>query len=159
MNPIVRFVQTVGITSVPLGGFFVGGWSPATLLAVYWFENLFGSLLIAARIGLHWRLTRKRGHYQGRVDAQPRRSGYGRPGGVASRGGGFAAIDRAARAAAGRKSGATGSSAGATPRPSAPPNPTGRPVFLTSFVLVTLVFNLAHGFFLTLILVALVGMP
>lgn len=157
MNPVMRLVQTLGVTSVPLGGFFVGGWSPATLLAVYWFENLFGTLLLAARIAVHWRLTRKRGHYERRGQIQSHRARRGAPSVFRSRGGGIAAIDRAARNASdGAARGGTGPTRA---RSHSAPRPDGRPVFLTDFTLVSLVFNLAHGFFLAFLLGVMLGIP
>src|SRR5207245_4132204 len=59
----VRLAQLIGLNAVPGFGFFALHWTAGTLLTVYWFENLLGSLLIALRIGLHRRLTHKRGHY------------------------------------------------------------------------------------------------
>lgn len=58
--------QLIGLNAVPGFGFFARDWSPGTLLALYWFENLLGSILIALRIDLHRRLTRMRGHYVSR---------------------------------------------------------------------------------------------
>ena len=36
----VRVLQALGINSVPVLGVFLGGWSTATALLLYWFENL-----------------------------------------------------------------------------------------------------------------------
>jgi len=55
-------VALLGINAVPLAGVFLGGWSGATALSLYWWENLVGSLLVALRLLLHRRLTRKRGY-------------------------------------------------------------------------------------------------
>src|SRR3954470_19882916 len=52
------------------GGVVFRGWSPATALTLYWCENLVGSLLLAGRIALHRRLTRKRGHYRPQINAR-----------------------------------------------------------------------------------------
>ena len=57
-----RLVPLVGINAVPLGGVFLAGWSPATALSLYWWENVIGATLVALRIALHRALTRKRGH-------------------------------------------------------------------------------------------------
>ena len=62
MNRFVRLVQLIGVNSVPLWG-ATHGWSPATLLVIYWFENFLGGLLVAARIAIHRRTTRKQGHF------------------------------------------------------------------------------------------------
>ncbi|MBI2834124.1 MAG: hypothetical protein HYX76_06825 [Acidobacteria bacterium] len=63
------------------GGIFLGGWSYSTALVLYWWENFFGSLLIAIRIVLHRRLTRKRGHYPRRITFQSDQNGVPAPAG------------------------------------------------------------------------------
>lgn len=63
MYSLVRIAQMIGLNAVPGFGFLSLRWTAGTILALYWIENLFGSLLIAMRIDLHRRLTRKRGHY------------------------------------------------------------------------------------------------
>lgn len=143
MNRLVRFAQALGVNVVPLGGFFVGGWSPATTLAVYWFENVLGSLLIAARIALHWRMTGKRGHYQARLDQG---SGSGvRVGGRKGKGTG----------------GRRGSDASPAKRePARPvPRPGDTPTFLAGFALVAFVFSFAQAIFLALILWGILRLP
>jgi Family of unknown function (DUF6498) len=55
-------VALLGINAIPLAGVFLGGWSGATALSLYWWENLFGCLLVLARLLLHRRWTRKRGY-------------------------------------------------------------------------------------------------
>lgn len=35
-----RFFVASGQNAVPFSGWFCGGWSPATTLAIFWFENL-----------------------------------------------------------------------------------------------------------------------
>jgi hypothetical protein len=54
-----------GQNAVPITGWFFAGWTPGTTLAIFWFENLVLSLLIAARIAAHWSATRTRGHMNG----------------------------------------------------------------------------------------------
>jgi Family of unknown function (DUF6498) len=49
-------------SGIPGGGFLVGGWSPATALTLYWFDNLVGALAMAVRIALHRRWTGLAGH-------------------------------------------------------------------------------------------------
>lgn len=66
MISLVRIAQLIGLNAVPGFGYFARDWSAGTVLAVYWFENLLGSLLVAARIDIHRRLTNKRGHYMHR---------------------------------------------------------------------------------------------
>jgi hypothetical protein len=63
MYQLVRIAQLIGLNAVPGFGFLSLKWTAGTVLALYWIENLFGSLLIAMRIDLHRRLTHKRGHY------------------------------------------------------------------------------------------------
>ena len=55
-------LAALGINAVPMAGVFVAGWDGATALTIYWWENLAGSLLVALRLLLHRRLTRKRGY-------------------------------------------------------------------------------------------------
>lgn len=62
MSSITRLLQLLGINAVPIVGLFLGGWSTATALALYWAETLTAVLLTAARIAIHRRLTHKKGH-------------------------------------------------------------------------------------------------
>jgi hypothetical protein len=48
---------------VPIYGVYQLGWSAATILVLFWLENLAGALVMLVRIALHRRLTRKRGHW------------------------------------------------------------------------------------------------
>jgi hypothetical protein len=57
-----RLLPVVGANAVPVGGVFLAGWSGATALTLYWFENLLGAALVALRIVLHEAMTHKRGH-------------------------------------------------------------------------------------------------
>jgi len=59
-----RLAQLLGLNAVPVAGFFGQGWSPGTALAIYWVEGLLVILFISARILLHRRWTRKRGHFR-----------------------------------------------------------------------------------------------
>lgn|GEM_PF-490700 len=72
---LLRAAQVVGVNAVPAGGFFLDGWSPATAIALYWLENLVGGILWALRIGVHARLTRKRGHILDPLETSPSRRG------------------------------------------------------------------------------------
>jgi hypothetical protein len=63
MNRLVRLTQLVGVTSVPVLGVTWAGWNNATALVLYWCETLILVLLVAARIHIHRRATKKRGHY------------------------------------------------------------------------------------------------
>lgn len=60
-----RLFLAGGQNTVPITGWFFGGWTPGTTLVVFWCENLVLSLLIAARIAAHWSATRTRGHTGG----------------------------------------------------------------------------------------------
>jgi len=63
MYQLLRIAQLIGLNSVPGFGFLEMRWTVGTVIALYWIENLLGSLLIAMRIDLHRRLTHKKGHY------------------------------------------------------------------------------------------------
>ncbi len=55
MRRWTKLAEMIGVNSVPVLGVFAGDWTSSTALAVYWFENLIASLLIAARLWLHRR--------------------------------------------------------------------------------------------------------
>ncbi len=57
-----RILEALAVNAVPLWGLF-HGWSLGTLLVLYWCENLLNTFFIGARIWLHRKLTRKRGHW------------------------------------------------------------------------------------------------
>lgn len=59
-----RLAQLLGLNAVPVAGFFGQGWSPGTALAIYWVEGLLVIFFVAARLVLHRRWTRKRGHFR-----------------------------------------------------------------------------------------------
>src|SRR5256885_1790714 len=67
MASVLRLLTLLGVNAVPGIGIFLGGWSSGTALALYWWENFFGSILIAIRVAVHRRLTHKRGHYVNQV--------------------------------------------------------------------------------------------
>jgi hypothetical protein len=58
-----RVAQVVAINAVLVLGFIWGRWTAGTVLALYWFENLASSILIALRVYIHRQLTNARGHY------------------------------------------------------------------------------------------------
>lgn len=62
LDRVRGLVSLLGINAIPLAGVFLGGWSGATALSLYWWENLVGCVLVLARLLLHRRLTRKRGY-------------------------------------------------------------------------------------------------
>ena len=106
MRSLPRVLQVLGINSVPVVGLFFGGWSTATALLIYWFENLFSTLLVSLRIARHRRLTGKLGHSMASVSSAQRI----------------------------RRSGGKGGSS-----------------FLRDFLITSLVFTMAHGVFLGVI--------
>jgi len=63
MVQLLRIAQLIGLNAVPGFGFLEMHWTVGTVIALYWIENLFGSLLIGMRIDFHRRLTHKKGHY------------------------------------------------------------------------------------------------
>src|SRR5437660_1381164 len=67
MRRLWRLLIAIGINAVIIWGVGWEGWSGATALTVYWFENLFGSILVAVRIAIHRWLTRKRGHFRAQL--------------------------------------------------------------------------------------------
>jgi hypothetical protein len=62
LDRVRGLVSLLGINAIPLAGVFLGGWSGATALSLYWWENLFGCVLVLTRLLLHRRMTRKRGY-------------------------------------------------------------------------------------------------
>jgi uncharacterized protein DUF6498 len=62
LDRIRGFVALLGINAIPLAGVFLGGWSGATALSLYWWENLVGCVLVLARLLLHRQWTHKRGY-------------------------------------------------------------------------------------------------
>ena len=68
-------VALLGINAIPLAGVFLGGWSGATALSLYWWENLIGSLLVALRLLIHRRLTQKRGYQRLHLSLESRNTG------------------------------------------------------------------------------------
>src|SRR5262245_39868808 len=64
---LFRLLVVLAINGVVIYGVGWAEWNGATALAVYWVETLTGGLLIAVRIWLHRRWTRKRGHYRSQL--------------------------------------------------------------------------------------------
>jgi len=60
---IARLFEALGVNAVSFHGLLRDDWTLATLLAVYWGENLLNTLFVGARILLHRIVTRKRGHW------------------------------------------------------------------------------------------------
>src|SRR5687767_7145540 len=59
-----RVFTELGLNAIPAAGWFLGQWSPGTMLAVYWFETLAASLLVGLRVVIHRRLSPRRGHFE-----------------------------------------------------------------------------------------------
>ena len=79
MTSVFHVVTALAIVAVPAVGWFRGDWSGGTILLIYWFETLAGSVLILARIAAHRRLTPRYGHfrYQGPNSGRaPRRNSF-----------------------------------------------------------------------------------
>lgn len=114
MRSLLRVLQALGINSVPVLGVLLGGWSTATALLLYWFENLFSALLVALRIARHRRLTRKRGHWLAPVSSRTGRRTAAEPDESTAR--------------------------------------SGLSSLFGSFLFIALVFTLAHGVFLAVII-------
>jgi hypothetical protein len=58
----VRLALVLAMNGVVIGGFFRGGWSPGTVLALYWLQTIVSIPLTALLVVLHKRATRKLGH-------------------------------------------------------------------------------------------------
>src|SRR6202521_5252539 len=58
-----RIFEALAVNAVPIWGLVFKGWSLATMLFLYWLENLLNTAFIGARIWLHRSLTNKRGHW------------------------------------------------------------------------------------------------
>lgn len=74
-----HFLTVLGINAVPALGWLLGDWSSGTTLAVYWFETVTASLLIAARILVHRRVVRVRGHFRYEVGRNMKGAGAPMP--------------------------------------------------------------------------------
>jgi len=58
-----RVFEALLVNAVPIWGLVFKGWSLATMLFLYWLENLLNTVFVGARIWLHRSLTNKRGHW------------------------------------------------------------------------------------------------
>lgn len=59
---IFHILLVVALNAIPALGWFVAEWTPATTLAVYWFENVAAAVFIASRIVIHRSRRRVAGH-------------------------------------------------------------------------------------------------
>ena len=64
MSRVLHILIALSVIAVPVIGWFVGGWSGATTLAVYWFETVASCLLVSARALLHQSWTPLYGHFR-----------------------------------------------------------------------------------------------
>lgn len=62
---IPGLIDAVAGNAVALWGLVHGAWTLSSLLVFYWLTNLLNTAFVGARILLHRRLTRKRGHWMG----------------------------------------------------------------------------------------------
>jgi hypothetical protein len=72
---IGRLLQALGVNAVPAAGYFGQGWSIGTTLALYWLETALVTVLVALRIVLHRRSTRKAGHWNVPIETRTTKSG------------------------------------------------------------------------------------
>lgn len=66
-NPAIsrlHLLTLLGVTAIPVIGWFAQHWSGATTLLVYWFENVVMCLFVMTRIVLHRRWNPKCGHFR-----------------------------------------------------------------------------------------------
>lgn len=80
MNLVFSVLVVLAVNALPLWGFF--GWElqVSQLLILFWAENLLQTVLVGARMWLHRRLTRKRGHWNVRqqvITTTKTRQGFG----------------------------------------------------------------------------------
>jgi len=76
----LNLLFVLAVNAVPLYGVRELGWSASTVVVLYWFENLLIAFFTCARIALHRKLTRKRGHWRAgqlgtRVNDKPSTAG------------------------------------------------------------------------------------
>lgn len=60
---VARVARAVGISGVPVAGYFGAGWSLGTLLLLYWLETILVTGMVALLVLRHRRVTRKAGHW------------------------------------------------------------------------------------------------
>lgn len=70
---IVHLATMMVVNVIPLTGWFIGGWSAGTTLAVYWFETVVASLFIALRALLHKHWSPRHGHFRYEAPGPDRR--------------------------------------------------------------------------------------
>lgn len=60
---VARVTRALGISGVPVAGYFGAGWSLGTLLLLYWLETILVTLMVAVLVLRHRQVTRKAGHW------------------------------------------------------------------------------------------------
>jgi hypothetical protein len=63
MPALRQLLLALGLNVVPIAGVTLGGWSLATAMVLYWFENVINTVLMTITIFAHQRQTNKRGHW------------------------------------------------------------------------------------------------
>jgi hypothetical protein len=63
MHILIGVIVVLAVNALPFWGVFGWNLDPAQLLVLFWVENVANTVLIGARIVIHRRLTRKRGHW------------------------------------------------------------------------------------------------
>jgi len=71
---LLRVIAVLLGNAVPVLGVLYRGWSPATVLTLFWCETMLQGLANTARILFHRRLTRQAGHWQGSIDVRAKLS-------------------------------------------------------------------------------------
>ena len=69
MSTSLRVLLATIVNGITVYGVFVGGWTVATALALYWSENVLGIVLLALLFTIHRIVTHKRGHQRGLLQA------------------------------------------------------------------------------------------
>lgn len=75
MHTAVGVLVVLIVNALPFWGVFGWNLDPAQLVLLFWFENLANTVLISARILVHRRLTRKRGHFNVHMTTTTKRGG------------------------------------------------------------------------------------
>lgn len=65
----LQLLLSLAVNTIPIAGFAFRDWSPATVLVLYWAENVVGSVLTSFRIAIHRRWTGMRGHERPHFDS------------------------------------------------------------------------------------------
>ena len=69
---LLHLLQVVAVNAVPIVGLWYFGWGSTTTLALYWCENVLGSLFVLLRLVLHERLTHDPGYAHNQLGVSTR---------------------------------------------------------------------------------------